>query len=158
MNDIFNPKYLTRISGSDFHFSDASCLGKQLLELLDFIESLIPSHNWYLADIDAAPLGEFSIFSEGRLKKIEYPMLKLLCNINQFLSGVLIMVDEKCSEIRNPEVYTEEEEFRVINMSGVILEIRAFDVSYFEIYSKEFNLIKKISDRYNTKVVINKSL
>ena len=50
------------------------------------------------------------------------------------------------------ELETEDEPFRPINANGILIEIRAFDTTYFEIYSDNKELIIKISKIYNVKI------
>jgi hypothetical protein len=49
------------------------------------------------------------------------------------------------------DIHTEDEQFRPLNLEGVLLEIRAFDTSFFEIYSEDGNLIQALATRFNKK-------
>jgi hypothetical protein len=83
-----------------------------------------------------------------------HSLINLCENINQFLSGVFIAVKEKnknskCSDLR---VGTEDEQFRPLHLDGILIEIRAFDTSYFEVYSDNFDLTGKLSKIYKIKI------
>jgi hypothetical protein len=47
---------------------------------------------------------------------------------------------------------TEDEPFRSINCSGVLVEIRTFDTSYFEIYLEDAVLVEKFSKLYDVEI------
>lgn len=49
--------------------------------------------------------------------------------------------------MHNVKLETEDEPFRAINCSGVIMELRTFDTSYFEIYSENLKIIEKLAQR-----------
>lgn len=124
------------------------CLGCQLVELLEFIEKLIPNALWYFFDV------------ESNEQQKEYPksfginitdLKEIGIQTEQFLSGVFIAMQEN-SKIENVDIRTEDDEYRTLNTDGVILEIRAFDTSYFEVYSDSYEIIKKIADHFNAKL------
>lgn len=47
---------------------------------------------------------------------------------------------------------TEDEPFRSLDLNGVLIEIRAFDTSYFEIYSENKILMERLAELYNAKI------
>ncbi|MES2273048.1 MAG: hypothetical protein V4487_02520 [Chlamydiota bacterium] len=61
-----------------------------------------------------------------------------------------------CQEFINSEISTEDEQFRALDFNGILIEIRAFDTSFFEIYSEDEGVIKKISNKFNSKYFCHK--
>lgn len=51
-------------------------------------------------------------------------------------------------ETKNIELETEENPFRSLNIEGVLVEIRTFDTSFFEIFSENEIVIRDLSDRF----------
>ena len=122
------------------------------------MEILLPSHVWYVADIDAFSeipnrLGLNSSF----LKEIngDTRLMQICSQIDQFLSGVFIAVDAEFSvkDINVLEVGTEDEKFRALPINGVLLEIRAFDTSFFVIYSEKENIIKDLANKFKVEIL-----
>lgn len=155
---LFNPKYRILLTNKCFPRDSFVCLGSQLKSVIQKLSELIESHIWFCADVDAlSPMPEKLGIDTFRLKKIGYSssLINLCENINQFLSGVFIAVKEINQNLKCPDlcVGTEDERFRPLNLDGVLIEIRAFDTSYFELYSEDEVLMKKISKIYNVEVV-----
>jgi len=139
-----------------FNNSYAACLGVQLFELLSFIENIIPRHVWYGADLDSTSNDEILSFTSFSLKKMgSISSLKKIANkTEQFWSGVFLAIKSEINIKKHPIMLgTEDPEFRIINLDGIIIEIRAFDTSHFEILSEDIELIKKIAVNYHVKIV-----
>lgn len=56
------------------------------------------------------------------------------------------------------ELETEDEQFRSLELEGILIEIRAFDASYFELYSEDLELIKELSKIYHMEIEYAKGL
>src|ERR1700689_580017 len=139
---MFEPKYLICLNKTVFFPEQVVCLGSQLKSIIKNISELIEAHVWFCADIDAfSPIPKKLGIDLFRLKKIgnNSSMINLCENIDQFLSGVFIAIREENEKLQCPDlrVGTEDEQFRSLNLEGVIIEIRAFDTSYFELYSDD---------------------
>ena len=73
------------------------------------------------------------------------------------MNGIFVAIKkEKASFEISLELDTEDEEFRIIDLPGIIIEIRAFDTSYFEIYIENLDLIQKIALHYGTTISFRK--
>lgn len=153
---MFQPKYLICPNKKSFFPEEAVCLGSQLKDIVKKLNGLIDAHIWLCADIDAlSPIPKKLGIDSFQLQKIgnDYSLINLCENIDQFLSGVFIAVRENLNlEYSSLYIDTEDEQFRSINLEGVLIEIRAFDTSYFEIYSEDMLLIKKLAEIYNVKI------
>lgn len=154
---MLEPKYLIRLDKKIFSHDQVVCLGSQLKSIVKNLGELIEPHVWFGADVDAiSPMPKKLGIDSFQLRKIgdSHSLVNLCENIDQFLSGVFIAVKEKnqnfkCSELR---VGTEDEQFRSLNLDGILIEIRAFDTSYFEIYSDNSILMEKLSKIYKIKI------
>ncbi len=154
---MFNPKHRILLMSKCFPQDKVVCLGFQLKSIVKTLSELIEPHVWYGADVDAiSPIPKKLGVDSFQLRKIgdSHSLINLCENIDQFLSGVFIAVKEKnqnfkCSELR---VGTEDDQFRPLNLDGILIEIRAFDTSYFEVYSDNSVLIGKLSKIYKVKI------
>lgn len=154
---MFEPKYLIRLDTQAFSHDQAVCLGSQLNSIIKNLSELIEPHIWFGADVDAiSPMPKKLGINSFQLRKIgdRHSLINLCENIDQFLSGVFIAVKEKnqnfkCLELR---VGTEDEQFRSLNLDGILIEIRAFDTSYFEVYSDNLILMERLSKIYKIKI------
>ena len=153
----FKARYLTRLNSESFR-SETACLGEQLIKLLKLIEPDLCPHIWYGGNIDV------SFFKTDFLKNYKGFFLKKIGNMDllkqvvqdvpQFIWGVFLAVKEELQfEDDQIEIGADDEEFRPLNIEGVIIEIRTFDTSNFEIYSDDYQLIRKIADKYSTPIL-----
>ena len=154
---MFEPKYLLHLDKKAFSHEQVVCLGSQLKSIIKNLSELIEPHVWFGADVDAiSPMPQKLGVNSFQLRKIgdSHSLVNLCENIDQFLSGVFVAVKEKnknfkCSELR---VGTEDEQFRSLNLDGILIEIRAFDTSYFEVYSDNLILMERLSKTYKIKI------
>jgi len=154
---MFEPKYLIRLNQKAFLHDQVVCLGSQLHSIIKIVNDLIEPHIWFGADIDAiSPIPEKLGIDSFQLRKIgdNFSLMNLCRNIDQFLSGVFLAVKEKNQNVKCHDfnIGTEDEQFRPLSIDGVLLEIRAFDTSYFELYSDDIFLMEKISKIYKIKI------
>ena len=154
---MFNPKYRILVTSKCFPKDKAIGLGTQLILLLDSVKNYLPSHIWYGADVEGVGKNiENRNLSDVQISLIgsDLQFIEYCSGIEQFIWGVFLCVDKKFSSqnIVGIELETEDEPFRSVNFNGVLMEIRAFDTTYFEIYSEDFDLISKISSIYNVEI------
>lgn len=157
---MFKPKYRILITSKYFPEDRVVGLGTQLISILDSVKNYLPPHVWYASDVEAIGdnienqnLASIQISLIGTdLQFIQY-----CSGIDQFIWGVFLCVDKQFSSrnILGIQLETEDEPFRPINSNGIIMEIRAFDTTYFGIYTEELELISKISTIYNIEIEIN---
>ena len=154
---MFAPKYLMRLDKKIFSHDQIVCLGSQLKSIIQNLSLLIEPHVWFGADVDAlSPIPQKLGIDSFQLRKIgdSYSLINLCENIDQFLSGVFIAIKEKSQNFISSEIFvgTEDEQYRSLNLDEIIIEIRAFDTSYFEVYSDSLILMEKLSKIYKTKI------
>lgn len=131
-----------------------TCLGSQLIDIVDVVKAELEAHLWYASDVDAfssvpSELGLDTWF----LRRIgdDAALCNFCSRIEQFIWGVFIAIrDIDCREerIERTQLSAEDEEFRPIDLEGVLLEIRAFDSSLFEVVSDNENLINRLGLRF----------
>ncbi len=154
---MFEPKYLICLDEKVFSHDQVVCLGSQLKSIIQNLIELIEPLVWFCADVDAiSPIPEKLGIDSFQLRKIgdSHSLINLCENIDQFLSGVFIAIKEKNHNFKWTDLYigTEDEQFRSLNLDGVLIEIRAFDTAYFELYSDDSILMKKLSQMYEAKI------
>jgi len=158
---MFTPKYLICLGTKAFLDAEAVCLGSQLCSLIEILSNLIKSHVWLCADVDAqSPLPRQLEINSFKLNFIgaDEALINLCNNIDQFMSGVFIAIPASAKErFENSEVLvdTEDELYRPIDFDGILIEIRAFDTSYFKVYSENQSLMKQLSELFNSELKIN---
>jgi hypothetical protein len=133
----------------------AVCLGDQLISIIQSLKDCLPSHIWYGADVDAVGENATNPDLQGfQLKPIgtDLQFTQYCSRINQFIWGVFVCIDSNSSfqDIQSVELKTEDEQFRSIALNGIFVEIRAFDTSYFEIYSEDEKILERISAQFNS--------
>jgi len=130
-----------------------SCEGYQLVELLTWLVRYRDGI-WYIGDLT---FNEF----QPALEKYNSATPLLAGNTNylidminpetQLFSGVFLLFTEEQQNINIIDIDTEADVFE--NFANEILQIRAFDTSYFEVYSSDRLLINNIKNA-NLKTLI----
>ena len=154
---MFNPKYRVLLTSKCFPKDKVVCLGTQLISIIKSIKDFLPPHVWYGADVEAAGKGA----KKHNLNNIQpniigndLQFIDYCAEIEQFIWGVFLCVDDNFSSqnIHGLELETEDESFRSIACDGILVEIRTFDTTYFEIYSEDIEFMKKISQLYKVEI------
>lgn len=150
---MFKPKFNLLLETECFYPDQVVCLGSQMVSIIRFLETSLTPHTWYGADVQAVgkPF-ENTDLSGYQIKKIgtDSNFIHYCSGIVQFVWGTFLCIDNDFADqnIQNVELGTEDEQFRTINCDGVLLEIRTFDTSFFEVYSENDVIIKKLSDKF----------
>lgn len=154
---MYKPKFKIIIKNKSFFPDRLVCLGSQFIVIVNHFREILKPHTWYGANVKV--LGELSKECElnsFNLKKIgnDKRLIKLCDCVEQFLEGVFFAIDDKYSDqtISNIEVDTEDEEYRSLDINGVLIEIRTFDTSFFELYSENEKFLEKLSKIFNVKI------
>jgi hypothetical protein len=149
--DVSMPRYCIRLKGIDISENEISCTGKQFLTILEILSKNLNGCVWYGADIEVIPFNSNWGLYRDRLPKLIGKLDQLINysqNVEQFYSGVFLCVcaDKDIYEWGG-EFDTEDESYRGIGAAAV--EIRAFDTTYFEIYSSDLSLITEVSNHFS---------
>lgn len=154
---MFKPKYRVLITSKCFPEDGVVGLGTQLISILDSVKNYFPPHIWYAADVEAVGKSvRKQNFSNVQINLVgsDLQFIQYCSGIEQFIWGVFLCVDKRFSSqnIVDVQLEAEDEPFRSINFNGILMEIRAFDTTYFGIYSEDFELISKISNIYSVEI------
>lgn len=149
------PSYCIRLSGEDLLSSPISCTGKQLLLILNLLCDKEKSLVWYAADVSIFPIKkEYLNYKSYTPIIIKFPSDVIdLCNrAEQFESGIFFGVKEAKKNVLWLNEY-ETEGIPFSDNEFAYVEIRAFDTSYFEIFSNEVKVLKPFVDIYNCEII-----
>lgn len=154
---MFNPKYRILLTRKCFPKDEVIGLGTQLISIVENIKSYLLPHIWYGADVEAIGKGAKKYnLNNTQLGVIgsDQQFIKYCSEIDQFIWGDFLCIDKNFATqcIQCIKLATEDELFRSINAKGILLEIKAFDTTYFEVYTEVESLIVKISEIYMVKV------
>lgn len=149
---MFNPRYRLLISCKSFPADQFICLGSQLIFIVNLLKNILPAHVWYGADVDAVGEGAKELDINGfRLNLVgtDQELVQYCSKITQFIWGVFVCIDRNYSPLnfQDIQIETEDEPFRSISCAGILIEIRTFDTSYFEVYSEDEKIIKYLSEK-----------
>lgn len=135
--------------GPEAFGSETSCLGEQLVRLLQVIQELHPELKWYVADVQTIglPLSSRrepvpSLFGDTEA------LLQEVRKVEQFESGVFIGVPHSLDRpaFRNGGLWTEDEE--AADLGDAVVEVRAFDTSYWLIATADTQLARHVLERF----------
>lgn len=136
--------YLLRVAGEFIDQESSSCTGKQLKELINQVQPWVRGCVWHILDIKTNNAVDVPASDDGQEVKISTDVLSDFCSrVDQFLSGILLAVPSDLSRPHlNLDAITEDEPST--DIGDALLEIRAFDTSYFEIYTPIPELAEKL--------------
>jgi hypothetical protein len=137
------------------HFnSEVVCTGPQMQQILEAVKTEIADCIWFVADIDAFQVLPMGIERHNSIPALIGPteeLIEFAGNVDQFLSGIFLAVPEAMLSINWTNDYdTEAPAFK--DMVEVVLEIRAFDTSFFLLYSRNLVLLERLSAAYSVAI------
>jgi hypothetical protein len=139
----------------DIQWEGLNCLGQQIKEILELVElyPTIKDAIWYASDLDSSPIPEcirnFGSFVPKKVGNTRN-LITICQNVDQFLSGVFFALNKDFGDHLDAEFGTEDESFR--DISDAVLEIRAFDTTFFEIYTNDYALARKITEKFHSEI------
>jgi hypothetical protein len=157
------PNYYIEVQGEG-----VSCLGSQLKEILELIKlhPYINHATWYAADVDSSPIPEcIRNFGDIIPRKVgnTRDMIAICQHVPQFLSGVFSALSKDAGDQLKDVgdqfgegFETDDESFR--DIGDAVLEIRAFDTSWFEIYANDYDLIRLIAEKFQVKIFTEETI
>jgi len=158
---MFNPVYRILITNKFFTQENFICLGTQLIFIINSIKDFLPSHIWFGTDVDATrkSINNYNLNStQLNIIGTDSQFAKYCSTIEQFIWGEFLCIDTNFSfqNFQNIKLVTEDEPFRPIPCKGVLIEIRTFDTTFFEIFSEDIELMKNLSKIFNVEIEKNK--
>lgn len=139
------------LSGEQINGDRICCTGHQLATVLQHLKPLLKDEQWYIADIAAnhgLPLAltpaESNVVNIGEIEDL----IRFTFQIDQYLSGIFLAIPSHLNPTWNRHFDTEDEPTN--NLGDAILEIRAFDTSYFELYTSKPQLLDALHASFET--------
>lgn len=129
------------------------CLGRQLAELLRAIETVHPELRWYGGDIQA--IGPRSMSARKPTPVLlgsTEALVQAARAVEQFESGVFVGVSGSvsCPVFRAGGLWTEDEEDA--DLGDALIEVRAFDTSYWSIGTTDAKVVSQIGERFESPI------
>jgi hypothetical protein len=121
-----------------------------LIDLLKECDSY-RSHKWIAWNVDCFGSDWYETFSNAPNFQVEMSFNQILdyaTNVTQTIDGYFMALKPDLKSI--PQIKTKEECLEV-----AVLLIVAFDSDFFEIYTEDEFLLKKIHDKFNDVLVIH---
>lgn len=140
--------YVIRLNGAVIDGNDVSCLGRQLVLIVDALGEEANRWVWFAQDIDAyhdlpAPLSRDS--AEFQEIGTTEEMKQLAKAVDQLLSGTFVAILDDSNGIL-PCSYQKDTNHVLLELYSLI--IVAFDTSYYEICSRNKQLLERLSQRF----------
>lgn len=144
--------YVVRLTGTQLKGESTCCSGEQLRELLHQLKSWVNDCVWHVSDVKTNNSVESLVSGELQKQRLSTDFLNELCSqVDQFLSGIFLAVPAKIDMPHlNPGLVTEDEP--TVDLGDAILEIRAFDTSYFELYTADNKLAEWLKNFYQAEI------
>lgn len=140
------PQGVIRLTGQQINNQLVSCTGPQLVKILQVLEEHTNNYDWFTADISTnnTPPSEFIDGEEPYRVGDTQRLIQLSLLVDQYFSGLFLAVPRG---IEDPQWlgYFETESEPTTELGCAVLEIRAFDTSYFEIYCSELETLQALS-------------
>ena len=157
---MYRPKFQILIESEKFYPDEFMCSGSQLIKIVECLKNVLTPHFWYGANIFS--FDEFDKRQEPNSFDLlligdDEALRKICSEVGQFLSGVLFAVDNNfiSQNIENILVDTEDEQYRPVDIEGVLIEIRLFDTSFFCVFSEDEKIINELAERFEVAVSVS---
>lgn len=143
-----------QLDGRHIDGSRSSCLGRHVTSILNVLEPLLEDITWYCADVrtnrpdaSAWPAATAEVVSIGSTSDF----LERVSRVDQFESGVFLALLRVGSSpnIRHDPA-TEDPPFS--ELGDAVVEMRAFDTSYIELYARGIALLEPLASRFDVDV------
>ena len=142
--------YDLQLVGKRINGNDVSCTGSQLVSILEQLLTRLKNCNWYIADISTNTTlpnlklqKDNSVLKAGKTEDLIY----FAEQVDQFLSGIFLAVPTSIVDPSWNRSFDTEDEL-TNNLDNALLEIRAFDTTYFEIYSADLSLLEILGKQF----------
>ena len=149
MGEVMNqPQYVLSIT-----HERVTCLGEQFVIILQFLQPILKNGIWYASDVETLTNKiKVEHLKTAIPKKIgtTEDLIAFSKGVDQFLSGVFLLMPKDYGEQLDIKYYTEDDPFR--DLGDAILEIRTFDTSFFLVYSNDLQVIEALSKAFNGEI------
>jgi hypothetical protein len=143
---------MIKLSGRMIDGDSVSCTGAQLIEILRVLQDNRNDYKWLAGDTTANSnvLNE-TMPSKPILIDSTQNLISILTNVDQFLSGVFLAIPSSVSSVSINRIFDTEDD-PTLDLEDGILEIRAFDTTYFEIYSSQLDILQRLSEYFHVAI------
>ena len=139
--------------GPEVFKSSVCCTGEQLTRILVAVAPVVGDLTWYCADIETDDgAGGWPAERSPHLVVVGScaQAIRKIERTSQFLSGVFVGAPAS-TDLSNTEWWTDDDPFRTLQ--GASVEIRAFDTSYFEVYTLNGALLETVANSVGGELV-----
>lgn len=138
---------VVRLRSENIDGSKVCGLGSQLQLIVESIANRLGDVDWYAADIDVLNAKVLQSSTATQRVGRTGALLELLQRGYQFLRGVFIAVD---SQIQRPRLrqLVDTEDPSDTDLGNSLLEIRAFDSTYFEVVTRDFCVVTDLVEAF----------
>ena len=140
-------RHLFRLTPSLVGHESLCCLGYQLANLVAHLDREVGEVHWYMFDINTENNdSRFNATSNATISTKDF--IQMVASVSQFLSGVFVAVPLSVEKpvFREP---IKTDDAVDVPISPGILEVRAFDTSYFEVLTDDPTISSSISKSYS---------
>jgi hypothetical protein len=141
---------IIELSGKEINNEIVCTTGFQMTKVLQIIKEDLLNCIWYCGDIST----NCNIFDDSSKSRKEYfkledteQLMKFAMQIDQFLSGVFLAIPKSICH-PNLEYNFDTERESTTDLGDAILEIRAFDTSFFEFYSSRTEITERLTEYF----------
>jgi hypothetical protein len=143
---------VVRLRGENIDGGYVCCRGSQLARIVTALIDQLGDLTWYGADIEIYGVSNLSKGDLPRLIGNTNRFLKEIQTIDQFLRGVFLGVGGSNANPRFRENMDTEDPVDV-DLGDAVVEIRAFDTTFFEIITRDKNLAATLVDNFGVSEV-----
>ncbi len=149
------------LKSNNIDSDSTACTGNQLTMIISSLKNVLKDYLWYIADIE---YNYYNINSfDDSKEKLPTPKIKPLLignseklieylkNVDQFMSGVFLAVNNIDTKIKWPQDIIFDTENPTPYLEQAEIDIRAIDTSFFEIFTSN----EQIMDQLNKSFVKN---
>lgn len=146
-------RYVIQLKGHQINGSMFSCEGSQIALIIEAFGEIVQQCSWFVSDIDDQIDGP-RLFPEN----VKIPALiggrdeivRFLRRVSQFVWAVFLAVPVDSLPVQWGEIGAEDVLFR--DIGGAIVEIRAFDSSFIQIYARDAAVLEPIIARFGGEI------
>lgn len=130
---------------ADAFSADVVCLGVQLSEVVLAIDGVLPTVEWYGADVYVPGKLQFSGEHPVHLGSSKQ-LVGLVLDVGQFESGVFLAFEKSIAPQFREGISTDDVEGATL--CNALLEVRTFDTSWIEIISATRSILTRAFSHY----------
>jgi hypothetical protein len=144
---------ILRLRGEDIDGRNVCCLGSQLAQIVAAVEKYLGVVNWYAADVEVVGPSSLAQGSTSEFVGGSDKLISVAGGIDQFLRGVFLAVSAEKAKPKFREFIDTEDPVDV-DLGDALVEIRAFDTTFFEILTPDKTFAGILSGAFHVTPVL----